>query len=321
MNKSKIVLIAFLLLNITLLTVLYGILINSGFNPLGDKAPDANAGLQENVSPTQPEAVPVEPESIELSVKCEYITVGTTMKLEAKISPSDAADAKITWTSDNGAVASVGDDGTVKGIAKGVAYIKASADNGVFAVHRIYVMNPGLVFLSPSRQIGNPYYNKMTDECTQAFLMSGYCKERLEAAGLEVYECPTKYELESRGKLAADMGAKCYVAIHTNAGGNDTGTMSFYNRRSEKSIRLAMAVYDTVAPITPDADAGVKNGVKSDGKTYKEIEYPYNAGVPSTLLEVDFHDKEKSARWLMNNSELIGYSIADGILLFMYENY
>ncbi len=265
--------------------------------------------------------VVVEPDKLSLSIYSDYITVGTSMKIEVSVSPSDASPENLTWKSSDPSVASIDVNGTVTGISKGSSVITVSAPNGVCAVKEIYVMNPGLIFLSPSRQTGNKYFDKTTDECKQAFLMSGFCKQRLEAVGFTVYECPIKPELEDRGRIAAEMDAKCYVAIHTNAGGIEQGTMAFFNRRSEASVRLANAVYETVSPITPDSDSGIKNGVKGDGKTYKEIQFPYEAGVPSTLLEVDYHDKEESARWLMNNSEAIGIAIADGIMRFMYENY
>ncbi len=279
----------------------------------------------ETVSQSEPEASPVvkeealpqkEAEQLILSAYSEYLVIGKTMKIDAAVSPADAEISGILWESENNEIAKVNPDGTVEAVSRGFTYIKAYTDNGVFALQPIYVMKPGLVFLSPSRQLGNFYYKSKISECKQAFIMSGFCKKRLETVGLDVYECPTKYILEDRGKLAAKKKAKCYVAIHTNAGGNDTGTMVFYNRKSGKAMRLALCLYDTVAPVTPDKDAGIRNGVE-----YKECKYPYQAGVPSVLLEVDFHDKKESAQWLLDNGELCGNVIADGIMRFMYEMY
>lgn len=264
----------------------------------------------------EPEPVVKEAEQLTISAYAEYLVIGKTMKLEAAVSPADAVFESITWESENSEVAAVSSDGTVEAVAKGHTNIKAYTDNGVCAVQPIYVMKSGLIFLSPSRQLGNFYYDSDVSECKQAFVMSGFCKERLEAVGLEVYECPTRYILEDRGKLAAKKKAKCYVAIHTNAGGNEKGTMVFFNRKSERSVRLALDIYDAVAPVTPDRDSGIKNGVD-----YKECKYPYEEGVPSVLLEVDFHDREESARWLLDNGELCGKVIADGIMKFMYEAY
>ncbi len=323
MEKSGSAKTAILLcVNIAALIILLSVIFIKPQTDTQKEIPSADEPVRPAVSASEPAPDAPEkasPEHITLSIYSEYITAGASLKIEAAVSPSDSS--TVTWTSADSSIASVAQDGTVTGVAKGCTDIIASTPNGGCAVQTIYVMNPGLVYLSPSRQTGNIYFDRTTDECEQAFLMSGFCKQRLEAVGLEVHECPIKYDLEYRGKLAAEMNAKCYVAIHTNAGGNEQGTMSFFNRRSEASIRLANAVYETVSVITPDPDSGVKNGVKSNGKTYKEIQYPYEAGVPSTLLEVDYHDKEASARWLKENSEPIGIAIADGIMRFMYENY
>ncbi len=268
---------------------------------------------------SQSEEAPVNSADIRISAFADYVTVGASVKLE--VTASDGSAPEVIWTSENEEIARVYEDGTVEGVSRGCAIIKAATADGSAAVYEIFVMNPGLVFLSPSRQTGNMYYDNSTDECEQAFRMSGACKARLEAVGLEVYECPIEYGLRYRGEDAAEMGAKCYVAIHTNAAGDQTGTTAFFNRRTEGSIRLAKSVYETVAPITPDSDAGIRNGVTGSGRAYIEIKYPHEAGVPSTLLEVDYHDREASARWLIENTELIGSSIADGIMRFMYESY
>ncbi len=326
MNKPSRVMPAILLVvNLAIVALMCGLLF--GKSPAEDEPmpeqPVSSAAVSSDTTaePEEPVQPEIQPDSIRLSAYADYLTVGCKMKLDAVVSPSDAGVDSLVWASDNESVLRVSEDGTVEGVSRGYAYVSVTAENGVCDVRKMYVMNPGLVFLSPSRQTGNWYYKKMVSECEQAFKMSGFCKTRLETVGLEVYECPIKYELEDRGKLAAEMNSKCYVAIHTNAGGIETGTMAFYNRHLEGSIRLASSVYETVAPITPDSDSGIKNGIKSDGTQYKETRYPYEVGVPSTLLEVDYHDKEASAVWLFNNPELIGNAIADGIMRFMYENY
>ncbi len=323
------------IIKVVLLLILNGALVIAALGmirPNEEKSSETAETLSpmytETVSQSEPEEPPAvreeepvkpvkkEAEKLTLSVYSEYLVIGKTMKIDAAVSPSDADISGIIWESENSEIAKVSPDGTVEAVSKGFTYIRARTENGVSALQPVYVMKPGLVFLSPSRQTGNIYYKSGISECKQAFIMSGYCKERLEAVGLEVYECPIKYVLEDRGKLAAKKKSKCYVAIHTNAGGNESGTMVFFNRKSEKSMRLALCLYDTVAPVTPDKDSGIKNGVD-----YKECKYPYEEGVPSVLLEVDFHDKKESAKWLLDNGELCGRVIADGIMRFMYEAY
>ena len=55
---------------------------------------------------------------------------GTSEKLSATISPSDATNKNVTWTSDNEAVATVSTDGTVKAVHTGTAKITVTTEDG-----------------------------------------------------------------------------------------------------------------------------------------------------------------------------------------------
>ncbi|MEG1894339.1 MAG: SpoIID/LytB domain-containing protein, partial [Clostridia bacterium] len=58
------------------------------------------------------------------------VFVGKQEKLTATITPSDADNPVVVWSSSNAAVASVDTDGNVTGISKGTAYITAAAADG-----------------------------------------------------------------------------------------------------------------------------------------------------------------------------------------------
>ena len=65
---------------------------------------------------------------------------GTSEKLSATISPSDATNKEVTWTSDNEEIATVSSDGTVKALSKGTANITVkTADGGKTASCRVTV--------------------------------------------------------------------------------------------------------------------------------------------------------------------------------------
>ena len=66
-------------------------------------------------------SVVVSPESVE-------ITEGESAKLTAKISPAEAADRTVTWTSSDKTVATVDDNGNVQGVNAGTATITATAE-------------------------------------------------------------------------------------------------------------------------------------------------------------------------------------------------
>lgn len=58
------------------------------------------------------------------------LTVGQTFTLEVIYTPSYATNKKVSWASDNTAVASVSSEGLVKGLSEGTAKVTATSDEG-----------------------------------------------------------------------------------------------------------------------------------------------------------------------------------------------
>ena len=73
----------------------------------------------------------VEVEKIELSLDKTTINKGERIKLKVSISPSDAVDKTLKYTSSNTEVASISSDGYILGLSSGSAKITAKANNGV----------------------------------------------------------------------------------------------------------------------------------------------------------------------------------------------
>ncbi len=81
-------------------------------------------------------------EKITLSLDKTTINKGETIKLKATISPSDAVDKTLTYTTSNIKVANVSKDGTILGTGSGKATIKATASNGLSSSIEIKVYSP-----------------------------------------------------------------------------------------------------------------------------------------------------------------------------------
>jgi uncharacterized protein YjdB len=58
------------------------------------------------------------------------LTAGNTEKLRALVSPSTASDKTVTWVSSNPSIATVSDEGVVKGVSYGTTQITATAKDG-----------------------------------------------------------------------------------------------------------------------------------------------------------------------------------------------
>lgn len=67
------------------------------------------------------------------------VAVGSTIKLTAVIKPDNATNKKITWKSSNNSIATVDENGNVKGLKEGTVTITATTDNGKSATFKITV--------------------------------------------------------------------------------------------------------------------------------------------------------------------------------------
>lgn len=79
-------------------------------------------GCKEKESPT------IKVKSVTVVPSEKNIHIGETVQLEAVISPSDATNQKIVWSSDTPGVAAVSDEGTVTGVSLGWTAIYAAVD-------------------------------------------------------------------------------------------------------------------------------------------------------------------------------------------------
>ena len=70
---------------------------------------------------------------IKLSESSVSVLVGESLQLSATISPSDATDKSVTWSSTNESVATVDKDGRVTGITEGISTVKAVTTDGAFS--------------------------------------------------------------------------------------------------------------------------------------------------------------------------------------------
>ncbi len=171
---------------------------------------------------------------------------------------------------------------------------------------------PPVIYLSPSRQTANSYTGVATNEGAQMYRVGEACKAILEQQGYTVVMAPVSEELDTRTAEANAMGADVYVAIHSNAGGNVTGTTCYYNGNNWGAKALSDLVYGNVAALTPTADHGNHNDMLAN-IPFKEISLPHMANL---LIETEYHDKPATAQWIVNNTDQLGRAIAEGIIAY-----
>jgi uncharacterized protein YjdB len=84
----------------------------------------------------------VNPTGISVDPASMTLTPGQTQKITATVTPTSATNKAVSFTSNNSAVATVSEDGTVKGIKAGLTYITAKTVNGKTAGCQVIVKEP-----------------------------------------------------------------------------------------------------------------------------------------------------------------------------------
>lgn len=173
------------------------------------------------------------------------------------------------------------------------------------------------VYLSPSDQRRNTYAVGDTTEAIQCGRIAWACKTALERSGVEVmlrqYDTMANRVAESN-RFKADL----HVPIHSNAcNGKASGTHLFcYSStkdakgnyiidKNSAGYKACKAVMDVLGPLTP----GTPDVIRAYPSLY-EVKYPV---APTVYIETDFHDVPRIAQWIIDNTTLIGETIAKGL--------
>ena len=161
------------------------------------------------------------------------------------------------------------------------------------------------VFLSPSNQYDNVYAYGNTTEGVQCGKIADACKIALERSGVDVmlmHDESMQTKCAESNKFDADL----HVPIHTNAfNGKVMGTRMFCYNENGKGMSACKAIYARLAPITPGDSENIQ--VNAD---YYEVRVP---AAPTAYIECEFHDTVEGAKWIVENTVLIGETIARGI--------
>lgn len=163
------------------------------------------------------------------------------------------------------------------------------------------------VYLSPSDQRRNTYAYGNTNEAEQCGRIAEECRKALVRNGVEVMV--GQYDtMANRCKASDAFKANLHVPIHTNAAnGKASGTRIFCYTLDKNSAgyKAAKAVFDVLAPLTP----GKSENIKANPGLF-EVKTP---AAPTVYVEIDFHDVPDVAKWIINNTTIIGETIAKGI--------
>lgn len=163
------------------------------------------------------------------------------------------------------------------------------------------------VYLSPSDQRRNTYAVGDTTEDVQCGRIAAACKAALERSGVEVMV--GQYDtMQNRVAASNRFKADLHVPIHSNAcNGNASGTRVFCYKEDSSSAgyKACQAVLDVLGPVTP----GAPDVIRAYPALY-EVKHP---AATTVYIETDFHDVPRIAQWIIDNTTLIGETIAKGL--------
>ena len=171
------------------------------------------------------------------------------------------------------------------------------------------------VYLSPSNQTGNIGVKSVgfTNEEKEMNDLSNYIEKRLKENNVKVYRNNPNGNINLWVADSKYYGADLHIAIHSNASTDHTskGVETWINEQTSDTYSLANMIQSDLLNIYYDKENG-NRGVKYSNGALGETRMP-KFGI---LVEVAHHDYEEDAKWIMENKELIGNTIADSILKY-----
>lgn len=149
----------------------------------------------------------------------ETIASGVTTKLTVNFNPADASDQTVTWTSSNEAVATVLEDGTVTGVAGGVAIITCTANTGGYTAICIINVTEQITSLTLDKTSCKVAINKSVQlTATVANTTATNQKLKWTTSNKKIAK------VDNTGKVTAKKKGKCKIKVQATDGSGASAT-------------------------------------------------------------------------------------------------
>lgn len=168
------------------------------------------------------------------------------------------------------------------------------------------------IYLSPSTQEKNIGVGEYGTEEKRMNEICFITEKILIQHNIVVYRNKPEMTLQEVVKDSNSKKPNIHFAIHSNSGGG-VGCEVFCHKLGGEGEKLARFIYQQIESLTPWADRGIKQGHNFYG-VGKSIYELAKTKAPAALIEIDFHDNQESANFILKNIQIIGVRIAIGIL-------
>jgi N-acetylmuramoyl-L-alanine amidase len=161
------------------------------------------------------------------------------------------------------------------------------------------------IFLSPSNQFENKYAGMYTSEGEQMGKVAQALQKALERCGFGVLKIHDA-TMQAKVHAADQYGADLYIPIHSNAyNGKVSGTRMFCWSKKEVGYYACCNIAAHLFPLTPGTSESI-----TEAPDLYEVRMPT---APTVYIEVDFHDVEEVARWIVDHIDEIAEAICKGV--------
>lgn len=204
---------------------------------------------------------PVSPKSVSLSSKKLTVDVGKSKTLKATVKPANTTDKKITWKSANTKIATVDENGKVKGVKVGSTRISATTANGKKTVScTVKVVAPVTSIVVPQTKI----YLKKGSSATLATVPvttdGSTAKITWKSSAPKVVSVNSKGKVKALKKGKATITAKAEngksVKITVNVGGKSPTSVSIKSLPKGSAMKIGETMQLNIA-IKPKTARGV----------------------------------------------------------------
>lgn len=164
------------------------------------------------------------------------------------------------------------------------------------------------VFLSPSTQEYNPYYDGMGNEEYYMNILADYIEPYFNASGISFTRNDPEGRVSNSIALSNQGNYDLHLALHSNAAGqansgNVRGVDIYYYRDSPAGKAAAERIVEGLKTVYPNPD--LVRAVPTT--TLAELR---QTRAPAVLAEIGYHDNSEDAEWIRANLESIARVIA-----------
>lgn len=170
------------------------------------------------------------------------------------------------------------------------------------------------IYLSPSTQEFNPYYDGVGNEEIYMNLIADAMEPYLTASGID-YVRNTPQMTAASSIVASNAGQyDLHVSLHSNAApdglvGQLRGIDAYYSPTSNRGRYLADLMVGTLSAIYPLPDRVQARATTALGEVSK-------TRAPSVLLELGYHDNPEDAAWIRGNIDTIARAVTKGVTAY-----